>query len=187
MIDFLSFFQQRRSVPPQALQEPGPSSDQIRTLLSIAARVPDHGKLVPWRFLVMQNEARSRLGEKIAEIFKADQPECTNEAIAFEHNRLVRAPLVIGIVSKAMPHVKIPEWEQVLSSGAVCMNLVVAANAMGFATCWITEWYAYDRRFLAHLGLEPHENMAGFIHIGTPSLTPSDRVRPVLDDIVTYL
>jgi nitroreductase len=152
-----------------------------------AARVPDHGKLVPWRFLVMAGEARNILGNVLADIFTSDHEDASEDAIAFEKNRLARAPLVIAVVSRAGPHVKIPEWEQVLSGGAVCMNLVIAANAMGFATSWITEWYAYDQRFLNHLGLKPHEKIAGFIHIGTSDFTPTDRVRPVLDEIVAFL
>ncbi len=94
---------------------------------------------------------------------------------------------MIAVVSRARPHAKIPEWEQAMSAGAVCMNLVVAANAMGFATAWLTEWIGYDRRVLDKLGLQPDERIAGFIHIGTPSETQPDRARPALADIVTYL
>ena len=94
-------------------------------------------------------------------------------------------PLVVAVVSSAAPHVKIPEWEQVLSAGAVCMNLVVAANAAGFATAWLTEWFAYDRRILDVLGLDPREKLAGFIHLGRAREVPGDRPRPVLSDIVT--
>jgi len=102
-----------------------------------------------------------------------------------ERARLARAPLVIAVVSRAAPHVKIPEWEQVLSAGAAAMNLVLAANALGYGACWITEWYAYDRAVLDALGLQPHEKIAGFVHIGRPPGVPEDRPRPPLDEIAT--
>jgi nitroreductase len=185
MSDTISLLQTRRSVKPIDLLGPAPSSDDIETMLTVAARVPDHGKLAPWRFIVFEGEARLAAGEIIAEVFKAANPQATLEQIAFERNRLARAPLVIAVVSRAAPHVKIPEWEQQLSAGAVCMVLVVAANALGFATSWITEWYAYDRSVLERLGLAPHERIAGFVHIGRPRLTPEDRDRPRLADIAT--
>ena len=95
------------------------------------------------------------------------------------------APLVVGVVARARPHAKIPEWEQVLSAGAACMNLVLAANAMGFGTSWLTEWFAYDRRILDALGLAADESVAGFIHVGRPLERPADRARPDLADIVS--
>ena len=147
--------------------------------------MPDHGKLAPWRFIVFAGEARDRAGAIIADAFAADEPDAAPERVASERNRLARAPLVIGVVSAARPHVKIPEWEQVLSAGAVCTNLIVAANALGFGTAWLTEWFAYDRRVLDAFGLAPDESVAGFIHVGRPGEIPSDRPRPVLADIVT--
>ncbi|MBB4017714.1 nitroreductase [Chelatococcus caeni] len=175
----------RRSVAARQMQAPAPSEDELNTLLTLAARVPDHGKLVPWRFIVFSGEARVKAGEIIAAAFAADNPEADEKRLAAERERLTGAPLVVAVVSRAAPHAKIPEWEQVLSSGAVCMNLVVAANAMGFATSWITEWYAYDRRVLEALGLAASERIAGFVHIGTASETPADRPRPELASIVT--
>ena len=109
------------------------------------------------------------------------------ETVEFERGRLARAPLVIGVVSRAAPHVKIPDWEQVMSAGAAAMSLVIAANAMGYATSWITEWYAFDRRVLDALGLTPNERMAGFVHIGRPKEAPAERPRPALADVVTRL
>ena len=149
--------------------------------------MPDHGRLVPWRFIVIEGEARRRIGEAIAAAFRADQPEADAEKVALERGRLARAPLVVAVVSRARPHVKIPDWEQVLSAGAVCMNLLNAATAMGFGASWITEWYAFDRRVLDALGLEPDERIAGFVHIGTPLEKPVERPRPDLADIVTRL
>jgi nitroreductase len=185
MSDALQLLKTRRSVKPVELLTPGPSPEQIDTILSIASRVPDHGKLAPWRFILFEGEARKAAGEKIAVVFKAANPQATSEQIEFERNRLARAPLVIAVVSRAAPHVKIPEWEQVLSAGAACMNLVIAAHALGYAASWLTEWYAFDRAVLDTLGVKPEEKMAGFVHIGTPSKPPEDRPRPALSDIVT--
>lgn len=187
MNDLLPTLLQRRSVPPPLMTGPGPDEAELETLLTIAARVPDHGKLVPWRFLVVADDSRHRVGEVIASAFLADEPGADESRVAAERGRLARAPLVVGVVSRARPHVKIPEWEQLMSAGAACMNLVVAANAMGFRTAWLTEWYAYDRRVLDALGLEPEERMAGFVHIGRSAEAPSDRTRPTLAEIVTRI
>lgn len=175
----------RRSAPPQLLSEPGPDPDELDTLLRLASRVPDHGKLTPWRFLVIAGEARGRLGDAIADAFAADEPNAAADRTEAERKRLARAPLVIGVVARPRPHPKIPEWEQILSAGAVCMNLIVAANAMGFGATWLTEWIAYDRRILDGLGLEPDERLAGFIHVGRAAGPQPDRPRPDLADIVT--
>lgn len=183
----LDLLQTRRSVPPHLLAGPGPSAEEVERLLKIASRVPDHGKLAPWRFLVIEGEAQRRVGDLIAGAFQADEPGASPDRIAQERQRLARAPLVIGVVSTARPHVKIPEWEQLLSAGAVCMNLIVAANAMGYGTAWLTEWFAFDRRILDALGLAPTETMAGFIHIGRAPEPQPDRPRPDLADIVTRL
>jgi nitroreductase len=187
MNETIDLLKTRRSVAPHKLGEPGPTRDELETLLTIAARVPDHGRLFPWRFVVLQGEARRRIGEAIAKAFQVDNPDASAEAVEFERNRLARAPLVIAVVSRAAPHVKIPDWEQVMSAGAACMNLVLAANAMGFGTSWITEWYAFDRRVLEALGLAPGERIAGFVHIGRPAEAPLERPRPSLSDIVTWL
>lgn len=183
----LDLLRTRRSVPPLRLAEPGPSPDRLDAILTLASRVPDHGKLAPWRFIVIAGEARDRIGAVIARTYAADNPEADSARLALEEKRLAHAPVVVAVVSRAGPHVKIPDWEQVLSAGAVCMNLVVAANAEGFATSWLTEWYAYDRRVLEALGLDAREKLAGFIHIGTPEEIPSDRPRPDLAEIVTHL
>jgi nitroreductase len=184
MPDALDLLRTRRSVKPAELTGPAPSKAEIETLLSIASRVPDHGKLAPWRFIVFEGEARIKAGEMIAAAFKAKYPEATEEQVSFERQRLARAPLVIAVVSRAAPHVKIPEWEQVLSAGAAAMSLVLAAHALGYAANWITEWYAYDRRVLDAFGLASTERIAGFVHIGRPLKPPEDRPRPALADIV---
>jgi nitroreductase len=185
MPDALNLLKTRRSVKPIEMTGPAPSAAEIDTLLTVASRVPDHGKLTPWRFIVFEGDARHAIGETLAAIFKADNPQATPDQIAFEKSRLARAPLVIAVVSRVVPHVKIPEWEQIMSSGAAAMNLVTAAHAQGFAAAWLTEWYAYDRRVLDALGLAPHEKITGFVHIGRPVKPPEDRPRPPLSEIVT--
>lgn len=185
MPDALELLKSRRSVKPQELLGPPPSDADIETLLTIASRVPDHGKLAPWRFIVFAGDARLRAGEAIAAAFVQKYPDATTDQIATEETRLARAPLVIAVVSRAAPHVKIPEWEQVLSAGAAAMNLLTGAYALGFAGAWITEWYAYDPAVLAAFGLKPHEKIAGFVHIGRMARPPDDRARPALADIVT--
>jgi nitroreductase len=185
MPDALDLLKTRRSVKPVNLHPPAPSADEIATMLTIASRVPDHGKLAPWRFIVFEGEARRAAGEKIAARFGEKYPEATADNMEFERSRLMRAPLVVAVVSRAGPHVKIPEWEQVLSAGAAAMSLVLAAHALGYAANWITEWYAYDRTVLDALGLAGNERIAGFVHIGRPAEPPVDRPRPDLNDIVT--
>jgi nitroreductase len=185
MPDALDLLKTRRSFKAAELLPPGPSASELDTLLTVASRVPDHGKLAPWRFIVFEGEARRAAGEAIAKAFQAKYPDAKPEHIEAERARLTRAPLVVAVVSRAAPHVKIPEWEQVLSAGAAAMNLVTAAHALGYAANWITEWYAYDRAVLDALGLAPHERIAGFIHIGRPPGAPEDRPRPPLADIAT--
>jgi nitroreductase len=185
MPDALELLRTRRSLKPVELFEPGPSATDVETLLTVASRVPDHGKLVPWRFIVFEGAARLTAGAAIAAAFVAKYPAATADQIDYERRRLARAPLVIAVVSRAGPHVKIPEWEQVLSAGAAAMSLVLAAHALGFGANWITEWYAYDRRVLEALGLKEEERIAGFVHIGTPSRPAEDRPRPPLEKIAT--
>jgi nitroreductase len=185
MPDALELLKTRRSIKPMELAGPGPTSTELDALLTVASRVPDHGKLVPWRFIVFEGDARLRAGEAIADAFRQDHPDAKPDLVEFEMKRLARAPMVVAVVSRAAPHVKIPEWEQVLSAGAAAMNLVLAAHALGFAATWITEWYAYDQRVCSVLGLAAHERIAGFVHIGRPARPPEDRPRPPLADIVT--
>ncbi len=185
MPDAIDLLKTRRSFKPVELAGPAPSAAEIDTLLTVASRVPDHGKLTPWRFIVFEGEARRAAGDAIVTAFRAKYPGAKPEQAEAERARLTRAPLVIAVVSRAAPHVKIPEWEQVLSAGAAAMNLVLAAHALGFGASWITEWYAYDRTVLDALGLAPHEKIAGFVHIGHPPGIPEDRPRPPLGEIAT--
>jgi nitroreductase len=185
MNDMIELLKTRRSAPAASLTEPGPNGAEIDSLLRVAARVPDHGKLAPWRFIVFEGEGRDRAGAIVAEVYAKSHPDADLTRLAAEKKRFSLAPLVIGVVSRAGQHEKIPEWEQVLSAGAVCMNLIVAANALGFASVWLSEWCAYDRAVLARLGVAENEKIAGFIHIGRATSPREDRPRPALADIVT--
>jgi nitroreductase len=185
MTHALDLLATRRSFKPSDLTGPAPSPSEIDKLLTIASRVPDHGKLAPWRFIIFEGEARRAAGAVIAAAFRVKYPDAKPEQVEFERGRLARAPLVVAVVSRAGPHVKIPEWEQILSAGASAMNLVHAAGAMGYGASWITEWYAYDRGVLSAFGLAAHERIVGFVHIGRPPGVPEDRPRPALSEIAT--
>lgn len=183
MLDLLL---QRRSVVAKDLSAPGPTPEQLELLLRAAHRVPDHGKLGPWRFVVFQGDARGEFSRKLAELYQQDYPDATDKILAFHADTLNRAPLVIAVISTAGAHAKIPEWEQVLSAGAACQNLLVAAHAMGFGAQWLSEWYSYNDKVKALLGLEPHHQIAGFIYIGSYTQKPQERARPPLDERVVY-
>jgi nitroreductase len=183
--EVIAFLKTRRSVKPREMRGPGPSAAEIETILTIGARVPDHGKLAPWRFILFEGDARMRAGDAIARVFAKANPHASAEEIEKQRGALVEAPLVIAVVSFTRAHPKVPAWEQELSAGAVCMNLVTAATAMGYAANWLTGWFAFDRDVLAALGLKPEERIAGFIHIGGRVQPPEDRPRPALSDIVT--
>ncbi|MBB4121659.1 nitroreductase [Martelella radicis] len=182
----VDFLKTRRSTPVLQLGEPGPGRAELEEMLTIASRVPDHGKLAPWRFIVYAGAARAEVGEALAEITLEGDAEASPERLKLERERLTRAPLVIGVVSRAAIHPKIPEWEQIMSAGAACYNLVAAANALGYGATWLSEWYAFDERAFAALGVEPGERVVGFVHIGTRKEAPFERVRPELGDVVTW-
>lgn len=175
----------RRSVGQAFLAEPAPTGDELQTLLTIATRVPDHGKLAPWRLVLFSGDARVAVGQKLAEIAKRKRPELDEAGLEIERRQFLPAPLVIGIISTAKPHVKIPEFEQLLSAGNVAFNLVHGAYALGYAATWITRWYTFDADAAAMLGAKEAERFVGFVHIGTPTTTIEDRPRPDLAEIVT--
>lgn len=174
----LALMARRRSTAARAMTAPGPDDVQLNTLLKIAQRVPDHGKLAPWRFIVFRGAGREHVGAIVSKVFAGREAGADEAKIAEEAARFTRAPLVVAVVSTVLENHKIPEWEQVMSAGAVCQNLLLAANAMGFASQWLTEWYAYDPHVKDALGLRSGERIAGFIHIGSPGEEPVERVRP---------
>jgi nitroreductase len=183
--DTIAFLKTRRSVKPREMSGPGPTSAELETILTIGARVPDHGKLAPWRFIVFEGEARARAGDVIAAVFAKKHPDAPVGEIEVEKRRMMEAPLVIAVVSFIKPHPKVPAWEQELSAGASCMNIVSAASALGYGANWLTGWFAFDRDALDGLGIAAHEKIAGFIHIGKVDNPNEDRPRPVLAEIVT--
>lgn len=176
----------RRSVSVKDMRAPGPSPEQLQILLKTAHRVPDHGKIGPWRFVIFQGEARADFSRELAAIYKEENPEAPEKLLQFQTELLIRAPLVIAVISTAGEHVKVPEWEQILSSGAACQNILLAAHSMGFGAQWLTEWYGYSVKVKKLLEMEPHHRIAGFIYIGSYSEKPEERVRPSLEERVRY-
>lgn len=172
----------RRSAPAQALAAPGPSDAQVELLLRLAARTPDHGKLFPWRFVVLDPAARADLAARFQPL-AASQPDAAKARAVLA--KLTSPPMTIMVVSRPTPGHKVPVWEQELSAGAVCMNLLHAADALGFSASWITDWYAYHPETTAMLGLTEGEKIAGFIHLGTLAEPPLERVRPDMATLVT--
>ena len=175
----------RRSLTVKDMVHPGPSEEQIKQILKIGSRVPDHKKQVPWRFLTFEKSIRGKFGKILRTIFAKNNPKTNEKILDFEENRFLRAPLVIAVISTAdKDNPKVPEWEQILTAGAVCQNILIASNAMGYASQWLTEWYAYDKVVLKELNLNPNERIAGFIYIGTASKQPKERGRPDLANLV---
>lgn len=185
MPDAIDLLKTRRSLKPFEMTGPGPSPAELDTILTIGSRVPDHGKIAPWRFIVFEGNGRARAGEIFARLFAEKNPTATADQIDKERKKFTDAPLVIAVVSKTIEHIKVPAWEQQLSAGAAAMNIVHAATALGYVTDWLTGWIAFDRDVLDALKLAPSEQIAGFIHIGKPTRTIEDRPRPALADIVT--
>ena len=168
----------RRSVKAMDLQEPGPNPESLSTILGSALRVPDHGKLGPWRLVVFEHEDRAAFGDILAARWQALNPNANEAQIRFEQNRFMRAPTVVAVISERQAGHKIPEWEQILSAGAVCQNLLVAASLAGFAAQWLTEWYTYDEHIQSLFNIGEHEDIAGFVYLGSAERKPDERARP---------
>ena len=175
----LGFLERRRSASAMTLTAPGPGPEALAELLTVSARAPDHGKLNPWRFVVLSGESKAAFVAGLERI-AARQPNPTKAAAKLGKIRV--PPLSVAVISRVVDG-DIPEWEQVLSAGAVCALMVVAAQAMGYGANWITDWYAYDEEAVTLLGAEPGERVAGYIHLGTPTEPPLERVRPDLASI----
>ncbi len=179
----LEFLQTRRSNLAKLMREPGPNADELEQILTIGARVPDHRKLEPWRFIIFEGDSRHAFGEELAKVFQSDNPDLPQDRVDFERDRFLRAPLVITVVYSPVDDPRgTPKWEQQLSSGVVCYNLCLAAKALGFGAQWLTEWYAYDERIHSILSMQKDEKIAGFVYIGTPGEAPAPRKRPILND-----
>ena len=167
----------RRSASAQLLTAPGPSEAEIEQILSLGARTPDHGKLFPWRFVVLGPQSRADLSEALAALAETQGRVDKDLAVLA---KLANPPLTIMVVSTPIQGHKVPVWEQQLSAGAVCMNLEHAADALGYSASWITDWYSYDPAAVALFGVQDGETIAGFIHIGTLTEAPLERPRPVM-------
>lgn len=183
--DILDFLLTRRSVVARNLTDPGPSDSELESILRSALRVPDHGRLYPWRFVVIKGDNRAKFGKALGEAFRAANDDAIDELVEVEEERPLRAPLIIAVISRVTREHKIPEWEQILSSGAACQNILHAAHASGYAAQWITEWPAYDANVKKALGAGDADRIAGFVYIGTAKEPPDERQRAGLEDVVS--
>lgn len=179
--DTLRLLALRRSTPVKMLAEPGPSAEDVDAILRLGMRVPDHRKLEPWRVLIIEGEARTKLGEVFAAARRLRDPEASDAALAEEMQLPLRAPVILCVISSPIHDPKkTPVWEQQLSAGALCQNILIASQAMGWAGVWITEDAAFDGHVHAALGMHGHEQVAGFIYLGTAKEKPAERQRPVV-------
>ena len=179
----IDFLERRRSVAALALAGPAPDAAELARLLAIAARVPDHGKLSPWRFVIIEGEVKDRFVGAL-EVIASAKPDTSKLIAALR--KLQQPPLCVCVISVTSDS-RIPEWEQILSAGAVCMNLLTASLALGFGANWLTGWWAYDQQATSLLGLSPDEKVAGMIMIGTPLRMPEERPRPNVAELTTRL
>jgi nitroreductase len=177
----LEFLAQRRSCAPQTLAAPAPEGKELDDLLRLAARVPDHGKLFPWRFILLRGAAKAELANRYEQLARHRPDPEKAAGVLF---KLRTPPLAVVVVSRVVDG-PIPAWEQLLSAGACCQTLSIAATAMGYGANWITDWYSYDPKAVALLGLAENEQVAGVVLIGTPTEAPLERVRPEIDQITT--
>lgn len=184
--EMLEFLARRRSTPIKCLSGPGPSVEELNSLLQIASRVPDHRKLEPWRFIVITDEARSKIGETLAKLKQSEAPDTSDADLELERNRFLRSPICVAVVSSPDVEHKTPVWEQELSAGALCMNLLLTANAAGWAGAWLTEWYSFSDEFKNEMKLGKTERFAGFIFLGTALQDPPERPRPDIDSKILH-
>lgn len=178
----LAFLANRRSTPIKCLSGPGPSKADVEEILKIASRVPDHRKLEPWRFVVIDDVAGKALGIELAKIKLEEDPSMSDGDIQMEKDRFNRSPICIAVISNPDVEHKTPVWEQELSVGALCMNLLLTANAAGWAGSWLTEWFAFSAAFGKIMKLSETERFAGFIYLGTALQNPPERPRPNIAD-----
>ena len=189
MKDVINFLQSRRSVTAKNMNSSFVADDDLNNILDCGIRVPDHGALTPWILTVIKDEARYRIGNKIlAPEFKLNNPDASKEEIEYERNRFIRASVVIGVLSKPVSHSKIPLWEMELSAGAVCANLLIAAQSLGYAAQWLTEWYSYNKIMIKEIGGDPKtDKIAGFIYIGDKVKQPIERRRPLKEKVIKFI
>lgn len=185
-MDALTALLTRRSTVVALQTGPGPSEEDLTTLLTVATRVPDHGKLTPWRIQILRAPGQQALGQLLGELFRRRYPQATDKQVAFEQARPARAPLLLVVSTRLRPGHKIPEMEQLLSGGAVCYAVLLAAHSLGYAAQWITEWPAYDEAVIRHLGHDPAtDRILGFLYVGSRTEPVEDRPRPALEEVVS--
>ena len=189
MKNIIKFLQSRRSITAKNMIDHNINEDDLDTILNCGIRVPDHGALNPWKLIVIKNNARLRIGNDIlAKEFKINNPEATEEELDYERKRFCRANVIIAVLFKPVSHPKIPLWEMELSSGAVCTTLLIAAQSLGYAAQWLTEWYAYSKTIIIELGGNPDtDKVAGFIYIGNKEKDPIERRRPKKENVIDFL
>src|SRR6056300_1757162 len=189
MNEIINFLKRRRSVTAKSMNAGNVHSEHLDEILECGLRVPDHGALNPWKICVIKGEAQNRIGvEILAKEYKSENPEASEDDLDFEKNRFNRADVVIAVLSTPVNHPKIPQWEMELSSGAVCTNLLIAAQSLGYAAQWLTEWYAYNKVLLKEFGGDPKtDKIAGFIYIGEKQKEPMERRRPIKDKIINFI
>jgi nitroreductase len=175
----------RRSGSAKTMTGPGPSPGELDKIIAAGARVPDHGKLFPWRFIVIDGDGRARMGEVLVKALAESEPDASPQRVEQERTRFLRAPVVVAVVSRVREQIAIPVWEQQLSAGAVCQTMLIAAHALGYVGNWLTEWCAYHPAVKDALGLKSGERIAGYLYFGQPAQPLEERVRPDLDKIVT--
>jgi len=181
----LALLLSRRSGSAKRMTGPGPTVAELDMMFEAATRVPDHGKLAPWRFIVFEDNARVRFGHVLADCFRIANPDADDHRLDAERKRFLRAPIVVAVISRVQEGLPIPEWEQMMSAGACGMTLVLAAHALGYIANWITEWCAHDSCVRQKLGLSHNERVAGFVYIGKSAVPLEDRPRPDFHTLVT--
>lgn len=182
----MSLLLTRRSAKARNLESPGPNEEQLRDILTAGMRVPDHGKLAPWRFIVVQNEAQDALSNIFADAYLNEKPEASALELDSIQNFPKQAPVMIAVLSRLNTARAIPEWEQRLSAGAACQNMILAAHAMGFKANWLTGWAAFCEDIIKELGGQQDDKIAGFLFIGSSNKGLSERPRPAFDDIISF-
>ncbi len=184
----LDMLASRRSVLAARLAEPGPDEEELQRMLEVAVRVPDHGRVTPWRLQVLSRQAQKELGDAFAEEFARQNPAVPEDRLHLEWIRPQRSPVLVIVSSRIVPDRDgVPPVEQLLSCGNVCFNLLHAATALGYGAQWVTNWPAYNERIKATLGIPPDDHLIGFVHIGTPKGPPQERQRPVISQVVCRL
>ncbi len=184
--EVLAFLNTRRSCPAPALSEPGPDRIELSKLLRLATRVPDHRRLAPWRFIIFDGAAQQQVGTVFAKRFLELHPQASADDLTRERRRFSCAPVVVAVISSPDPAHKTPVWEQELSAGALCYNLLLVANAAGWAGNWLSQWIAFDTKIASDLGLIANERVAGFIHLGTGQEPIRERPRPEIAPLISY-